>query len=594
MKPYLLLFKNIVGFLRWRFPAMLLLMALVASTEGLSVTLLLPLLSQVGISYAVGQGAASAVLSRYLIALGAMIGPLGLLGVVIAVAAIQAILSVALQWQMARAARGYQGQRQSQLFAALMHAQWEFVIGRKSGELTNAIVSESDRLAQAFYIGLFILSTFIGTCIYLAFALAIAWPVTLGLIGCAVLMTLSVLRLYKKSAAIGRAIGPLNAALQSVLGERISGIKIVKATTSEDVAAAQVDRIVGKLQRANALAMFLPALVRGLFEFLAFAALTAIFVFGQKGFGVAPGNVIVVFALFMRLFPRITALQGYLHMLNGYVHAVYAIDAIQAGALAHAERTGDQSEWLPITLPGRLELGGVDMQFGEHKVLDKIDLTIPIPGMVGIVGASGAGKSTLVHTILGLVLPSSGRIALGRNELRSAPLQAWRQQIGYVPQETILFHASVRENLALAKPDAAATEIELAASRAHAHDFISALPRGYDTIIGDQGVKLSGGQRQRLGIARALLHMPILLLLDEAMSALDSEAESELLKTIDKLRREMGIVIVAHRLNTVTTADAVYVIEGGRVIEVGTWNDLMARRTRLFTMVEAQSTSNYR
>ena len=136
MKIYLLLFRDIVGFLRWRFPALLVLMALVASTEGLSVTLLLPLLSQVGISYAVGQGAASAVLSRYLTTLGTTIGSLGLLSIVIAVAAIQAILSIALQWQMARAARGYQGQRQSQLFAALMHARWEFVIGRKAGELT--------------------------------------------------------------------------------------------------------------------------------------------------------------------------------------------------------------------------------------------------------------------------------------------------------------------------------------------------------------------------------------------------------------------------------------------------------------------------
>ena len=220
MKIYLLLFRDIVGFLRWRFPALLVLMALVASTEGLSVTLLLPLLSQVGISYAVGQGAASAVLSRYLTTLGTTIGSLGLLSIVIAVAAIQAILSIALQWQMARAARGYQGRRRSQLFAALMHARWEFVIGRKAGELTNAIVSESDRLAQAFFTGLFIISTLIGTCIYLAFALAIAWPVTLGLIGCALLMTLSVLRLYQKALRLaGRSAS--YAELQSVLGERI-------------------------------------------------------------------------------------------------------------------------------------------------------------------------------------------------------------------------------------------------------------------------------------------------------------------------------------------------------------------------------------
>jgi ATP-binding cassette subfamily C protein len=407
-------------------------------------------------------------------------------------------------------------------------------------------------------------------------------------------MTLSVLRLYKKSAEIGRAIGPLNAELQSVLGERISGIKLVKATTSEDLATEQVDRIVSKLQRASTLAIFLPALVRGLFEFLAFAALAAIFVFGQKSFGVAPGNVIVVFALFMRLFPRITTLQGYLHMLNGYVHAVYAIDELQAAAEAYTEPAGDRSGWRVVSLPARLDLRGVDVQFGEHKVLDKVELTIPIPGMVGVVGTSGAGKSTLVHTLLGLVPPSAGAIALGGNELALAPLHAWRRQIGYVPQETILFHASVRDNLILAKPDATADELELAVERAHAQDFISALPRGYDTIIGDQGVKLSGGQRQRLGIARALLNDPILLLLDEAMSALDTESEAIVLRTLDELRKQMGILVISHRLAAVRTADIICVLEAGRIVESGTWGDLMARRTRLHELAEAQSSADDR
>jgi ATP-binding cassette subfamily C protein len=589
MKLYLLLFKNIVGFLRWRFPALLVLMACVALTEGLSVTLLLPLLSRIGISFTAGQGAASTLLNRYLTTLGATIGLLGLLFIVIAVAAAQAVLSVALQWQMARAARSYQGRRQSQLFAAFMHAQWEFVIGRKAGELTNAIVSESDRLSQAFYTGLYLISTFIGVCIYLAFALAIAWPITLGLIGCALLMTVSVLRLYRQSAAIGRAIGPLNSELQSVLDERISGIKIVKATASENVAAAQVDRIVGKLQRTKAVALFLPALVRGLFEFLAFVVLAVIFVFGQKGFGVAPGNVIVVFALFMRLFPRITTLQGYLHTLNGYLHAVGAIDTLQTAAEAHAERPDDRSAPLSVPMPARLELEDVDVQFGEHKVLNHVDLVIPLPGMIGIVGGSGAGKSTLVHAMLGLVMPSAGTITLGGHSLASAPLHAWRQKIGYVPQETFLFHASIRENLMLAKPNASAAEIESAAKCAHAHDFISDLPRGYDTVIGDQGVKLSGGQRQRLGIARALLSNPILLLLDEAMSALDAESEAEVLRTLEELRKRMGIVIVTHRLGAVRAADCIWVIEAGRVVESGTWSELMTRQTRLYALAELQS-----
>jgi ABC-type bacteriocin/lantibiotic exporter with double-glycine peptidase domain len=589
MKLHFKLFSDVIGFLCGSFPAMLMLMVIVGLTEGLSVTLLLPLLSHIGISYTTGQGFAGAVLSRGLTTINASVGTLGVLVILIATAVVQTVLYILLQWWMVRASRGYQRQRQLRLFNALMRAQWEFVISRKAGELTSAIVSESERLAQAFHVSLYLISTSIISCIYLVFALMIAWPITLALLCCALLMTFAVLRLYRQSSAVGKSITPLNAELQSILGEQISGIKIVKATTSEHLATVQVDRIIGRLERANTLATILPVVVRGLFEFLAFILLAAIFVFGERGFGIAPGNVIVVFALFVRLFPRITTLQGYLHMLNTCLHALDAIGALQAAAEIHAERTNDKLERLSVPLPARLELHNVDVKFGELKVLDQIDLVVPIPGMVGIIGGSGAGKSTLVHSLLSLVPASAGTITFGTHSLASAPLYAWRQQIGYAPQETILFHASVRENLNLANPKASSAEVELAAKRAHAHDFIKALPRGYETRIGDQGVKLSGGQRQRLSIARALLNSPKLLVMDEAMSALDAESEADVLRTLEDLRKQIGILIVAHRLSAVRTADSIYVIEAGRVVECGTWNELMARRKRLYALAEAQS-----
>src|SRR5262249_3122143 len=431
------------------------------------------------------------------------------------------------------------------------------------------------RLAQSFYIGLYLISTFLGICIYLALALMIAWPITLALIGSAVVMTLAALPLYRKSFAVGQSIAPLNAELQSILSERISGIKIVKATTSEVAACARVNSIVGRLESANAVVNFLPIFVRGLLEFLSFCALAAIFVLGQGGFGVPPGNVIVVFALFMRLFPRITTVQSYLHVLNGFLHAMAAIDELQSAVEAHAERQDGADEKLSVPLPSQLVLRDVTVKFGERSVLEHIDLAMPIPGMIGVVGGSGAGKSTLVHVLLGLVSPSAGSITLGAHNLANVPLRTWRRRIGYVPQETILFHASVRENLMLPRPDATAAEVELAAQRAHAHDFISALPRGYDTIIGDQGVLLSGGQRQRIAIARALFMDPIVLLMDEAMSALDSESEAAVLSALKELRGQIGILLIAHRLATVRHADLIVVLQESRQIESGTWDELV-------------------
>ena len=587
MKLHLQLFSDIIEFLRWGFPAMLVLMLVVGLTEGFSITLLLPLLSQIGISYTAGQGFAGAILSRGLAVIGASIGTLGILIAVVGVAMVQGVLYIWLQWWMVRASRGYQHRRQLQLFRALVRAQWEFVIGRKVGELTSAIVSQSERLAQAFHNGLYLISTSIITCIYLGFALMIAWPITLALLGCTFLMTFAVLHLYRQSSAVGKTIAPLNAELQSLLGEQIFGIKIVKATASEDVATVRVDQIITKLEKANTLATILPVVVRGLFEFLAFILLAAIFVFGERGFGIAPGNVIVVFALFVRLFPRITTLQGYLLSLNSHLHALDAVGALQAAADAHAETVSPRTGRLSMPLPTRLELHGVGVHLAGIKILNEINLAVPMPGLIGIVGGSGAGKSTLVHTVLGLVRPSAGRITLGTHDLASVPTSVWRRTIGYVPQETILFHTSIRENLTIAKPNATRAEVRFAVERAQAHSFIEDLPRGYDTIIGDHGVKLSGGQRQRLGIARALMANPILLLLDEAMSALDTESEVELLRTIEGLRQDMGILMVTHNLAAVHTADSIYVIENGRVVEWGTWSQLMSRRSRLFALTAA-------
>jgi len=335
---------------------------------------------------------------------------------------------------------------------------------------------------------------------------------------------------------------------------------------------------------------FLPMFVRGLFEFLAFCALAGIFVFGQQHFGVSPGNVIVVFALFMRLFPRITTVQSYLHVLNGFLHAMCTIDELQNAAEVCAERPNGADEKLPLALPSQLELSDVAVNFGKRNVLEHINLAIPIPGMIGVVGGSGSGKSTLVHALLGLVPTSVGSITLGAHNLANVSLRAWRRRIGYVPQETILFHASVRDNIVLSRPDATAAEVELAAKRAHAHDFISALPRGYDTTIGDQGVLLSGGQRQRIAIARALLMDPIVLLMDEAMSALDTESEALVLSALNELRGEIGILLIAHRLATVRYADVIAVLHEGRLVECGTWDELVTRRERLHALIQAQVT----
>jgi ATP-binding cassette subfamily C protein len=588
MNVYRLLFGDLLARLGWRLPALIALMTLVGLGEGMSVALLLPLLSLMGLSSGTNSGLASQLLGKGLSALGAT-GPVGILVVIFVISTAQTALFIGLSWWSTRLARHYQAQRQAELFRALMGAKWSFVVARKAGELTNAVVTEAERLGTAFTIGLSLISTAVVMVTYFALSLLVAWQVTLCLAVFAVVSALAMARLYRRSYAVGQSLAPFSAELQSTLAEQFAAFKIIKATVSEQRAAARIDPLLRHLERALALVSFLPAMVRGLLEFLAIIGLSIIVVLASRGMGVSVGNVVVVLALFARLFPRITALQGNLHYLNGYVHGIESINQLQSAAEAETERQDSSTRPLQIGLPTSLIVQNLEVKFGERKVLDRVDVKLSIPGMLAVVGGSGAGKSTLVHTLLGLVEPSAGSIRLEKHEIHSAPLGAWRRTMGYVPQETMLFHASLRENLTLANPDASAAEIETAARRAHAQEFIDALPEGLDTVIGDQGVKLSGGQRQRLGIARALLTKPILLLLDEAMSALDSESEAEVLRTIEELRKEMGILIVSHRLAPVQTADAICVIEAGRVVETGTWSELMARRTRLHALAEAQS-----
>ncbi|MBI2713831.1 MAG: ABC transporter ATP-binding protein [Rhizobiales bacterium] len=593
MKPYLLLFRDLVKRLGWRFPVLVAWTVVVGLGEGVAVVLLLPLLSRIGIAVSSSQGVVISQLDRGLTLIGAT-GPLTILAVIIAVVAIQTMLSVVLIWWTAILARRYQSQRQLELFDAFMRAKWNYLADKKAGEMTNAVITESERLGGAFTICLSLLASVVVTIIYVVLSLFIAWQITLSLIGLAAAAALVMGQFYRRTYAVGQSLAPLNAELQSVLTEHFAGAKFIKASAGIDRATERIGSLVQRLEKANAFANSLPGTVRNFLEAIGLIGLAIMLVLGSTWMGVAAGNVVIVLALFGRLFPRISALQANLHHLSWNVPAVEAINKLQTAAEAEAERQDDTSPPLTIALPTTLTIRGLQVKFGERVVLDQINLTLPIPGILAVVGRSGAGKSTLAHTLLGLVEPNAGSIRLDNHELRFTPLRAWRRTIGYVPQETILFHASIRDNLTFINRDASEAEIKAAVRSAHAEDFIEACPKGFDTIIGDQGAKLSGGQRQRLGIARALLTNPVLLVLDEAMSALDAESEVELMNTLEELRSRMGILLIAHRLATVRSADTICVFDEGRIVETGAWDELMARKTLLRALADSQSLTQSR
>jgi subfamily B ATP-binding cassette protein MsbA len=228
---------------------------------------------------------------------------------------------------------------------------------------------------------------------------------------------------------------------------------------------------------------------------------------------------------------------------------------------------------------GRITLENVSFAYTDDPgtpILAGIDLEVQPGEVLALVGPSGAGKTTLANLIPRFFDPTAGRVLIDGHDLRQVQLHSLRSQIGIVPQETLLFGGSVRENIHYGRLEAGEDEIVAAARSANAHDFILQLPDGYDTIVGERGVKLSGGQRQRVAIARAILKNPHVLLLDEATSSLDSESEGLVQEALERLMQGRTSLVIAHRLSTIQNAGRIAVLDDGRLVELGSHAELLA------------------
>ncbi len=365
--------------------------------------------------------------------------------------------------------------------------------------------------------------------------------------------------------------------LASSLHETAVGIRVVKAFRLERAMRQRFDaeneRIFHLLKRI----IRVQALSSPLMEFLGSLGIAGVLLFGGTQVidgGQTPGQFVAFLFALLNVYRPVKNLSKINNAVQEGLAAADRIFEVMDTESTVPEKPGAS----PLgDIRGEVRFERVTFAYERQPVLERFDLTVRPGAAMALVGASGSGKSTIVNLVARFYDVQEGALTIDGHDVRDVTLASLRDKIGLVDQQTFLFNDTVRANIAFGRPDATFAEIEAAATAAHADGFIRALPLGYDTVIGEQGVRLSGGQRQRISIARAILKNPPILLLDEATSALDSASEKEVQAALNELVRDRTTFVIAHRLSTIEHADRILVLAGGRIVEDGTHDELIAR-----------------
>lgn len=476
------------------------------------------------------------------------------------------------------------------IFEQLQALNLSYFTKTHSGELINTITSEIGRLQQAFGMGSFLIIKGLTIAIYTILLFQISWQLSLLAIVLFSLLAVSLNTINKWVRESSFAVSEASGRFVSTAIELINGIRTVQAFGAQAYERQRFYAASSGIVAASTKATRSFAIVRPLAEGLATTILIGIIVLGFAVFvnngALQTASLLTFLFILFRLVPAIHEINGCRVALSGFQGSIENIKELL--------RT-DNKPYLPN---GTLQFQGlkdaiafVSVDFGyepENPVLHDINLTIKQGKMTALVGASGAGKTTLVDLIPRFYDPLQGQVQLDGVNLSRFDIHSVRRKLAVVSQDTFIFNATVSQNIAYGSDQIDDTAIYHAAKAANALEFIQALPEGFDTRLGDRGIRLSGGQRQRIAIARALLRDPDILILDEATSALDSVSERLIQESIERLSRGRTVIAIAHRLSTIVRADQVVVLEQGRIVEQGTYQDLLKQRGKLWNYHQMQ------
>src|SRR5215203_590456 len=582
-------------FAGWRLvPALGVALAL-ALTEGAGLILLVPLLGSIGLL--VGEGATRGIaawMQRVFGLAGVAPSLPSVLAVFLGVSLLYAtlyrlhlLLTPTLEQRFVLALR-------ERLYAAIVSARWSFLVQRRMTDMQHALISDMERVSSSAYQLLTLVASSAVALIYIAVAARISPGLTLLVcIGGAATLWL-VRDRSRRAANRSEAVSEANRRVYGMLSQSLDGLKIAKSVGAEtrDVEVYRGLARTSSERYLDLLRSFADAKRR--VDLASAVGVTVLLLVAVLRFDVRGPGLLLILFVFARVMPRMLSLQGSAQLFLTGLPAFANVMRLIGDCEGEAERlVRGGSGRLDLTRSLTLDAVTFAYTWPPPPVLDGLALMIEAGRTTALVGASGAGKSTLADVAMGLLSPTRGRVLVDGSPLDDDRLATWRRSVGYVPQDGFLFHDTIRRNMLWACPDASDAEIWRSLDTAAATDFVSKLPDGLDSVVGDRGIRLSGGERQRLALARALLAAPSLLILDEATSALDAVNEQHILDTVARLHGQLTIVLITHRLPTVRQADAIHVLSGGRIIESGSWAELTARDGSFSTLWRAQGLAQH-
>jgi ATP-binding cassette subfamily C protein len=574
----------------WKTWISVVLAVLLGLTQGIGLLMLIPLLRMIGIGSSGSAGGESMAFLQDLLSKASI--PLNLpsvLTIYLLIVAFQAMLTRYQKVLNAELVNGFTLFLRNRFNQALAYSEWMTFVRTRAADFTHTLTSEIGRVAGATQLLLNLPGSALIAAVHLAVAFKVS-PVMTGAVlifgSCLILMMLPYNRRVQKS---GEALRESSRSMYSSIMEFLSGMKVAKSYGLEETHLSIFRRYSSEIARQLVSYTRIISKAGMIFQISTAVAIAAFIWIAVEKAGLSADRILVLVYIFARLLPRFRGMQQNYHQI------LYALPSFEAASRMQRQLEAEQESTEPadiaeVPLKTAIQLSNVSFNYDKSQdepVIRDLDLRIVSGSTTAILGDSGSGKSTLADLIMGLLVPDEGRITVDDEVLSGEYLRSWRHSVGYVPQENFLFHDTIRVNLKWAKGDATESEMLQALESAAALDFVSALPAGIDTIVGDRGIRLSGGERQRIALARALLRKPSLLLLDEATSSVDSRNEALIHDALERLHGDITILIIAHNISSASRNENVVILDKGEIVETGSWSDLIQRpQSRLRGMIE--------